>query len=155
MTWLPHKTVATVVERDGRFLMVKEAIAGEVVYNQPAGHLEQNESLIEAAVRETLEETAWRVDVKYFLGLYQYTSPANGLCYIRSCFIADAITKIADRPLDADILEAVWLTADEIRGLGSSLRSPAVTMAVNDYLDGIRYPLSLIKRVTLSTYSRT
>ena len=88
---LPHITVATIVERDGKFLMVRENSGGRLVYNQPAGHVEPSETLFDAALRETLEETAWRVELKQLLGIYQYTSAENGITYIRHCFIAKAI----------------------------------------------------------------
>jgi 8-oxo-dGTP pyrophosphatase MutT (NUDIX family) len=144
MSWYPHTTVATVVEDNGRFLMVEENADGEVVFNQPAGHLEAGESLIEAARRETLEETGWEVVVEKFLGLYHYTSPANQICYVRSCFIARPLQQDESRQLDAEILQTHWLTIDEIRRLGHRLRSPVVLRVLDDYLQGIAYPLSLV-----------
>ena len=90
MHQLPHITVATIVERAGKFLMVKENSGGRLVYNQPAGHVEVKESLLDAAIRETLEETAWRVNLEKLLGIYQYTSPENGITYIRHCFICES-----------------------------------------------------------------
>jgi ADP-ribose pyrophosphatase YjhB (NUDIX family) len=140
---LPHITVATVVEQDHRFLMVKEKSAGEIVYNQPAGHLELQESLIEAAERETLEETAWRVEVSQFLGVYHYTSPANGICYVRHCFIARPIERVEGARLDVDILQAEWLSLAEIEARTAQLRSPMVLKVIKDYLDGNHYPLTL------------
>jgi len=144
MGWYPHKTVATVVEQDGRFLMVEESADGEIVFNQPAGHLERDESLIDAAIRETLEETGWEVRPVSFLGLYHYTSAANGICYIRSCFVAEPVRCHEDRRLDEDIVKTHWLTFDEISQLGSRLRSPVVLRVLDDYLQGISYPLSLV-----------
>ena len=144
MSWYPHKTVATVVEQAGRFLMVEERADGALVINQPAGHLEAGETLIQAAQRETLEETGWEVEVTHFLGLYHYFSPASGLTYIRSCFIASAQQQFPQRPLDRDIERCLWLRPEEIQALGPRLRSPMVWQAVADYLQGIRYPLQLI-----------
>lgn len=144
MAQLPHITVATVVERDGQFLMVKEQSDGLIVYNQPAGHLEENETLIAAAQRETLEETAWRVEIKYLLGVYQYTSPINGICYVRHCFIADAIQQMQDRKLDADIIEASWLSLDELEAHKAEMRSPLVLKVIEDYMRGQRFPLTLL-----------
>ena len=142
---IPHITVATVVESQGRFLLVEEKADGLIVYNQPAGHLEEGESLIQAAERETLEETAWEVRVTGFLGLYHYVSPANGITYVRNCFIADPVKQHQDRRLDRDILHAVWLEPEQIRSLRGQLRSPAVLQCMDDYLLGIRYPLTLIR----------
>jgi len=144
MNWYPHKTVATVVERDGRFLMVEEQADGSVVFNQPAGHLEAGESLSQAAYRETLEETGWEVELTGFLGLYHYTSAANQTCYIRSCFIATPVRHHAERELDREVIQAHWMTLDEIRQLGERLRSPVVLRVLDDYQQGIAYPLSLI-----------
>ena len=124
--------------------MVEEQAEGNVVFNQPAGHLEAGESLLEAARRETLEETGWEVEPVSFLGLYQHTSVANQVCYIRSCFIANPVKHQAERKLDSEIVCAHWLTPDEIRALGARLRSPVVLRVLDDYLRGIAYPLSLV-----------
>jgi 8-oxo-dGTP pyrophosphatase MutT (NUDIX family) len=144
MSWYPHKTVATVVERDGCFLMVEERADGSVVFNQPAGHLEADETLLEAARRETLEETGWEVEPVKFLGLYHYTSAANQTCYIRSCFIATPVQHHGELELDREIIRAHWMTFEEIRELGNQLRSPIVLRVLEDYRRGISYPLSLI-----------
>ena len=144
MHQLPHITVATIVERAGKFLMVKENSAGRLVYNQPAGHVEVNESLFDAAIRETLEETAWRVNLEQLLGIYQYTSPDNGITYIRHCFIARAIGPRTERDLDEDITEAVWVSFEELQQRESEMRSPLVLEVIRDYLKGVSYPLSLI-----------
>ncbi len=143
---LPHVTVATVVERDNHFLMVKEHSDGVVVYNQPAGHLEPGESLIDAAVRETYEETGWHVSVQALIGIYQYTSPSNGNSYVRLCFAAAAERQDSHATLDAEIIEALWLPAAQIEALGKQLRSPMVVRAISDYLAGTRFPLELIQR---------
>lgn len=144
MSQLPHITVATIVARAGKFLMVKENSKGGLVYNQPAGHVELNESLLDAAVRETLEETAWRVNLEQLLGIYQYTSPENGITYIRHCFIATAIEPRTERDLDEDIVEAVWISLEELERRKSQMRSPLVLEVIRDYLKGISYPLSTI-----------
>lgn len=144
MTELPHITVATVVENDGKFLMVKEHSGGSIVYNQPAGHLELGETLIAAAERETLEETTWQVRVSHFLGIYHHTSPANGICYVRHCFIAQPLQILQSAVLDSAIEEVEWLRPEAIAALKNELRSPMVLNTLNDYLKGIRYPLNLI-----------
>lgn len=140
----PHITVATVVEREGRFLMVKEHANGALVYNQPAGHLEVGESLIAAAERETLEETAWQVSVSALLGIYRYRSAANGITYVRHCFIAIPVRHFPEQPLDSAISEAIWLSPVEIQQRDSELRSPLVLAAIQDYQAGTNYPLSLL-----------
>lgn len=144
--WHPHKTVATVIEKDGFFLMVEESIDGEILYNQPAGHLEDMETLEQAAIRETLEETAWLVKPLALLGLYQHNA-ANGVCYIRSCFIATTVQHFPDRPLDTGILRAVWMSKDEIESRRPQLRSPVVLQVIDDYLAGKRYPLDVIQQI--------
>lgn len=151
MTWLPHSSVATIVERDGLFLMVEETVEdapnttapGTTVFNQPAGHLEEHETLFDAAVRETLEETAWHVELTDFLGLYHYPAP-NGVTYIRHCFIARPLRHDATRALDTGIVAAHWLSADAILAPDFRARSPIVGRVLRDYLNGTRYPLSLI-----------
>jgi ADP-ribose pyrophosphatase YjhB (NUDIX family) len=142
---LPHTTVATVIEREGKFLLVREKSDGLIVYNQPAGHLENNETLLEAAIRETLEETSWHIELIDFLGVYQYTSPVNGICYVRHCFVAKVLEQQADYALDEDIIDAVWLTLEEIRERVDELRSPLVLQVVKDYLAGTRFPLSILR----------
>lgn len=100
MTWAPHVTVATIVERDNRFLMVYEEADGKKVYNQPAGHLDPNETLKDAAVRETLEETGWTVSLTGVVGVNLYTAPSNGITYLRTTFIAEALSHDQTRQLD-------------------------------------------------------
>jgi len=148
MTWLAHSSVATVVEKDGLFLMVEEIVdepphAGRTVFNQPAGHLEEHETLFEAAVRETLEESGWHVELTDFLGLYHYPAP-NGVTYIRHCFVARPLRHDSTRKLDTGIVAAHWLSADTILAPGFNARSPIVGRVLQDYLRGTRYPLSLI-----------
>ncbi|MCG8414276.1 MAG: NUDIX hydrolase [Pseudomonadales bacterium] len=143
-TELPHVTVATVVPREGRFLMVRERSDGLLVYNQPAGHVEPEESILDAAIRETLEETAWHIHLESYLGTYQHVAN-NGISYIRHCFVASAGNHDPQRELDQDIEAALWLSADEIAGLQDQLRSPMVWRAIEDYVAGNTYPLSLFK----------
>ena len=143
MDWDARLTVATIIERDGRFLIVEEYADGEeLVYNQPAGHLDEHETLAAAAIRETLEETAWEVQVEDIVGLYYWTHP-QGHTFIRTCFAGRALHHHPNQPLDHGIVRALWLTRDEIAALGPKLRSPMVLRCVDDYLAGRRYPLEL------------
>ena len=145
MTWAPHVTVATVVEREGRFLLVYEQAEGQRVYNQPAGHLEPGESLIDAAVRETLEETRWRVKPTALIGIDLYLAPANGVTYLRHTFAAQALNEYPEQPLDEGIIEPRWLTREELLARRAQWRSPLVIQAVDDFLSGNRYPLELLR----------
>jgi 8-oxo-dGTP pyrophosphatase MutT (NUDIX family) len=144
MTWAPHATVATIVVRDDRFLMVYEEADGQKVYNQPAGHLDPDETLQEAAVRETLEETGWTVKLIGVVGINLYTAPSNGITYLRTTFIAEPLEHDAQRSLDTGIIEAVWLTLDELRARRDQLRSPMTLQILEDYLGGRRFPLEVV-----------
>ncbi len=142
--WRPHVTVATVVPRDGRFLLVEENIRGRVVLNQPAGHLDPDETLQAAAVRETLEETGWHVALTCLVGVQQWQSP-SGRQFVRFTFAADAIEHDPSRPLDAGIVRALWLERDEIAAANERLRSPMVLASVDDWIAGRRLPLDAIR----------
>jgi 8-oxo-dGTP pyrophosphatase MutT (NUDIX family) len=142
--WQPDVTVATVVVRDGAFLMVEEDVQGRRVLNQPAGHLEPDESLIAAAVRETLEESGWDVVPTALIGMYQWKSPIDGRHFLRVALAADAIRHHPDRALDSGILRALWLTPDQLQDAAERHRSPLVWRAVTDYLAGCRHPLSVL-----------
>jgi 8-oxo-dGTP pyrophosphatase MutT (NUDIX family) len=144
MVWTPRVTVASIVERDGRFLCVAEEAEGVRVLNQPAGHLEPGEGLAAAAIRETLEETGLDFSPCALVGVYRWVHPGNGDTYLRFAFSGEAGGETA-RPLDPDILEACWLTRAEISQ--SQLRSPLVLRGIDDYLAGRRYPLDLLLEV--------
>ena len=144
MNWAPHVTVATIVERDGRFLLVYEEADGKQVYNQPAGHLDPNETLQEAAIRETLEETAWHVTLTGVVGVNLYEAPSNGVTYLRTTFIAEALNQDTERSLDTGIIEAVWLTYEEILERRAQLRSPMTLRIIDEYRAGRRFPMDVI-----------
>jgi 8-oxo-dGTP pyrophosphatase MutT (NUDIX family) len=142
--WQPDVTVATVVARDGRLLLVEESVGGQPVLNQPAGHLEPDETLLEAACRETLEETGWEVRLTAFIGAYQWTSPRDGRHFLRLAFAAEPLLHHADRPLDDGILRALWLSPAELAAESARHRSPLVWRVAEDYLAGRRLPLQAL-----------
>lgn len=146
--WSPHIVVATVVERDGRFLFVEEQINGQLWLNQPAGHWEQGETLIEGAIRETVEESGWDVEPTDFLGVYEWQSPGLGYPFVRFSFAARALRHHPGRALDTGIVRALWLTRDELAREAHRTRSPSVERSLDDYLSGQRYPLSLLQHLT-------
>lgn len=145
MRWSPHVTVAAVVQRNGRFLMVREkAETGELVYNQPAGHLEEDETLTEAVIRETLEETGWQVTPTGILSVRLYTSPLNQVTYLRTTFAADAVAHYPDYALDPVIDEALWMSEEEILRRTDEMRSELVLQSIRDYQQRQRFPLELL-----------
>lgn len=145
-SWQPHVVVATVVERDGRYLVVEEMIAGQLRINQPAGHWEPGETLVEAAVRETLEEAAYDVDITGFLGVYTWQPASLPYPFVRFAFLARALREHPGRALDQGILRALWLTPDELRARSAELRSPSVLQCIEDHRAGRRFPLDLIRQ---------
>ena len=144
MTWKPHVTVAAVIERDGKFLMVEEIVNGKTVYNQPAGHLENDESLINAVIREVLEETAWEFRPEQIIGIYRQRTESSDRTYLRICFSGQCIKHFPEQALDKGILSAPWLSHDELIARQDKLRSPMVIKCINDYLTGQNYPMELI-----------
>jgi len=144
MTWAPHVTVATIIERDNRFLMVYEEADGKKVYNQPAGHLDPNETLKAAAIRETLEETGWTVTLTGVVGVNLYTAPSNGITYLRTTFIGEPVSHDQTRQLDTGIIEAVWLSYEELLARKDQLRSPMTLQIIEEYLAGRRFPLNVV-----------
>jgi 8-oxo-dGTP pyrophosphatase MutT (NUDIX family) len=141
--WIPHITVAAVVETKQDFLLVEEYSDGNVVFNQPAGHWDAGETLIDAVIRETLEETAWHFVPQAIVGIYTYTSEINHITYLRLCFCGTVTTHETERSLDTGVMRAVWLNHAAIVA-SQKLRSPMVLQCIDDYLAGIRYPLSLL-----------
>jgi 8-oxo-dGTP pyrophosphatase MutT (NUDIX family) len=141
----PRITVAAIVEDLGRFLCVEERTKdGRTVINQPAGHLERGETLSEAVIRETLEETGWQVRPTHVVGCYLWGPAAEGPSYFRIAYAASPVSHDPNAILDAVIERALWLTADELAQRGHSHRTPLVMRCVNDYLNGENYSLSLI-----------
>lgn len=145
MQWKPNTTVAAIAEQDGRFLLVEESIKGNLVFNQPAGHLEHGETLMEAVKREVIEETAWEFEPQNLVGVYLYPNPHRAdITYLRFCFYGHCIKEHKGQALDEGIVRAVWLTREEIEKEHARMRSPLVVRCIDDYLNGNQYPLDLI-----------
>lgn len=150
MVWKPDVTVAAVAERDGRFLLVEERASGRVVVNQPAGHLEDGETFLEAVVRETLEETAWVFCPQAVVGVYVWRPEHLSRTFLRVAFTGDLHSHDPARPLDRGILRTRWLSREQLADPRARLRSPLVLRCVDDYVAGVRYPLDLISHLILA-----
>jgi 8-oxo-dGTP pyrophosphatase MutT (NUDIX family) len=146
MIWKPHATVAAIIEREGKFLIVEESVDDKVVYNQPAGHLDPDEDLIEAVVRETREETAWLFQPEALVGIYLWQQPNTSRTFLRFAFCGQCHDHRKDQPLDDGILRALWMSKDELNQSGK-LRSPMVIQNINDYFSGKRHPLEILSTV--------
>jgi 8-oxo-dGTP pyrophosphatase MutT (NUDIX family) len=149
--WNPDVTVAAIVERDGRFLMVEERIKGTLVLNQPAGHLEKGETLLDAVVREAREETAWRFAPEALVGTYLWRNPETDRTFLRFAFCGSVDDHRADQPLDTGIVRAVWLAPAQLHAQPGRMRSPLVLRCLDDFLGGIRRPLDSVATLGLET----
>jgi 8-oxo-dGTP pyrophosphatase MutT (NUDIX family) len=136
-------TVAAVIERDGRFLMVEENYDGARVLNQPAGHLDPGESLIHACTREVLEETAHRFTPESLIGIYRWHYPPRDVTFLRFTFAGRVDGVEQGRALDKEIIAAHWFTREELVERAASHRTPLVMACIDDYLAGKRYPLGV------------
>ena len=144
--WTPRVTVAAVIERESRFLLVEEETEEGIVFNQPAGHLEDGESLFDAVAREVREETGWGFEPEGVVGVYRWRMPDTGRTYLRFCFHGGCSDHRPEQPLDAGILGARWLSRDELER-ESRLRSPMVLTCIDDFLAGHSYPPALIQDI--------
>ncbi len=145
MVWKPHVTVAAVVQRDGKFLLVEEETEAGLAFNQPAGHLEEGESLIDAVAREALEETAYHFKPTHLVGIYNWTHPTkDDATYLRFAFAGELRGYEAGRPLDDGIVAARWLTLDEVRATQGRHRSPLILQCIEDFMAGKKFPLDLL-----------
>ncbi len=146
MIWKPNVTVAAVVEQAGRFLLVEEQIApqGPTVFNQPAGHLEPDESLIQAAIRETLEETGYIFVPEWLVGIYHWHSVDNDTTYLRFAFSGYITDFEPDYVRETAIVSADWYDMPQIESLSARHRSPLVRQCIQDFMAGKRYPLQML-----------
>ena len=142
--WKPNTTVAAIIERDNKFLLVEEITERGNRFNQPAGHLEDDETLVQAVIRETMEEAAYEFTPEFLLGVYQWKHTLNDTTYLRFAFIGKAGVHYPMQELDEGIVQAVWMDIDEIRDKANLMRSPQVLTCIEDYLAGKRYPLEVI-----------
>lgn len=145
--WTPHVTVAAIIEQNGRYLMVEEESDGMLVINQPAGHLDPDESLHAAVVREVLEETAHHFTPEYLTGIYRWVHP-NQETFMRIAFSGQLSGSDATLTLDEGIIRAEWYSLDELYQQSEKLRSPLVLRCIEDYQAGHRYPLGLLQDLT-------
>jgi ADP-ribose pyrophosphatase YjhB (NUDIX family) len=145
MVWKPHVTVAAVIERDNRFLLVEEHTPHGLQFNQPAGHLEENEDLIAAVKREVQEETAWQFEPEALVSVQLWRKNPDFPSFMRFCFVGQCHSHSPLQTLDDGIVATHWLTRDEICAEKHRLRSPLVLLSVDEFLTGQRYPLSILK----------
>lgn len=146
-----HLTVAAVIERHNRYLMVEETVGGRLVVNQPAGHVEPGESLRTAVVREMQEETAWVFDPVAISGVYLWEHPESGDRFLRVVFCGSCRNHNPEQPLDDGIERAVWLSRDDLVARKPQLRSPMVLRAIDDYRNGNRYPVHMFQHIEAET----
>src|SRR3569833_2720597 len=149
MARTPDITVAAVTETDGRFLVVEERINRRLVLNQPAGHVEQGESLVEVVIREVWEEIAWGFEPQALLGVYLWRNPASGRSYMRFAFTGKVSDHDAQQPLDRGIVCTHWLSREDLRKREPRLRSPRVLRCIEDYIGGSRRPQEAVARFVL------
>ena len=143
-TFFPHVTVAAVAERAGRFLIVREPVRGRMALNQPAGHVEDGESFVEAVIRETKEETGWAFAPEGLVGLYRWRTLDRSQTFVRVCFHGRAVAPDERAVLDPVIDSVHWLSAAQLHGRAEECRAPLVLACLDDYLAGKRYPLDLL-----------
>ena len=144
MIWKPNVTVAAIIECDEKFLLVEEETSQGLRWNQPAGHLEDKESLLAAVVRETMEESAYQFEPQHLVGIYRWHSSLSDTTYLRFAFAGRTLAHYPQQALDEGIIRAAWMSAEEIRASQAHHRSPLVLRCVEDYLAGKCYPLELI-----------
>ncbi len=152
--WKPNVTVAAIIEQNSKFLLVEEETERGLRFNQPAGHLEDGETIIQAVMREVLEESAYDFIPESLLGIYHWKHQHNDTTYLRFAFIGKVGTHYPQQDLDDGIVRTVWMTVDEIREKQAVTRSPQVLMCVEDYLAGKRFPLETLTHLDTNGIKR-
>ena len=147
MSWVPHITVASIIKKNNEYLFVEEYINDKKVLNQPAGHLEEHETLEEGCIRETLEETAYDVEVDYLVGIYQERKRNSLDMWLRFCFKCNILEEHVDRSLDKNILRKLWLPKKELTSSNFLYRSDMVLKCIEDYEKGVKYPKEILKNL--------
>jgi 8-oxo-dGTP pyrophosphatase MutT (NUDIX family) len=157
MTIKPDLTVAAIVERDGNFLMVEERVGNRLVFNQPAGHVERGEQIIDAVIRETLEETAWGFRPSALVGIYFWEQPERNRAFLRFAFSGAVAEHDPSRALDRGIERALWMSYDQLTRRAGHLRSPMVLRCIEDFQAGRQFPLDVVRGLLpeLSSSSRS
>ncbi|MCK9608604.1 MAG: NUDIX hydrolase [Methylomonas sp.] len=145
MVWKPHVTVAAVIQKNQRYLLVEETTDNGIAFNQPAGHLEPGEDLISAIKREVLEETAWQFQPEALVAVQLWRKTPDFPSFVRFCFTGSVHSHNPDQALDTGILATHWLSHQEIMAKRDQLRSPLVLICVDEYLKGQHHPLSLLQ----------
>jgi len=145
--WKPHTTVASICELDGRFLLVREIADGCVVYNQPAGHLEPDETLLEAVVRETLEETRYCFKPQALQGIYRYRPSRESTTTFLRFLFRGVVGERLDGELDEGIIAAQWLSYEQVVACRDQHRSPMVLQCIDDFRRAPGFPLDVISEV--------
>jgi len=145
MVWKPHVTVAAVIDQDNRFLLVEEITSNGLAFNQPAGHLEKDEDLLHAVRRETAEETAWQFEPEYLIGVQLWRRNPEQPSFLRFCFGGQVHSHNPEQALDDGIIQTHWLSREEVVAKKQNLRSPLVLISIDNYLQGQRYPLSMLQ----------
>ncbi len=145
--WKPHAVVASVIEKDERFLLVEELSRGKAVLNQPAGHLEDGENYLDAVVRETLEETTWQFEPQAIVGIYRWRHRARKMTHVRVTYCGSVSKPLTSTQRDPEIIDTHWLSLKDIEAKAKQHRSPLVLQCIYDYLDGKRFPLELITEI--------
>lgn len=148
MSWAPNVTVAAVIRRENRYLMVEESPDGTSVINQPAGHLEHGETLLEAVIREVFEETCRKFSPTGLVGVYQWSLPSSDRTYLRFCFCGEVGEPFTTCALDPDISANHWLTREQISGNGFTARSPMVLRCIDDADSGQQLSLEMLHAIT-------
>jgi len=147
MQWKPNVTVAAIIEKEKKFLLVRENINNHLVYNQPAGHLEQGESIIQAVKREVIEETARQFIPGFLTGIYLFKGKNSNITYLRFCFAGACSSFNEHQRLDEGIVDTQWMSRDEIKNNADSLRTELILRSIDDYLNGNNYPLTILNEL--------